>query len=322
MTERLGVPAWLLRPALLVSLTLALRFLLGFAVRELVSVISLLIRGVPPLALADRLLGILPAVALGAVLAVALVAVARALPLGAGVDRQIDNSWLVRARPAGRGAPARLGIGSAYPSPRVNGYALGVGWGVPGDRAGRLRDPALVAARADAPTRRMTSRTTAILNGRPVARARLARGAGRRGDGSGLFALRLHADRFNRPPTTRSGDQRRRRVKSPHLTTALPSPLVQVLKSTVTRLPSRLTAWRFTGRPPPSSGRRPVRERGCVIRAKRPRRPLPPASARKRMTRPGGVPAPQLVVVERYDLFPVHQVDARPERKTGVPGEA
>lgn len=184
VTERLGVPVWLLRPAMLVALTLALRFLLGFAVRELAAVISLLIRGVPPLVLADRLLGILPAALLGAALALALVAVAQTLSLNAGIDRQIDQSWLVRtvvSRPEDALRRAwQVGERALTNPPRVNGYALGIGLGglaLAAFAAGRLRGPALAAARADAPTRRMASRTTTQSSAaEPVAWARIGAG--------------------------------------------------------------------------------------------------------------------------------------------------
>lgn len=184
VSERLGVPAWLLRPALLVALTLALRFLIGFAVRELVAVISLLIRGVPPLALADRLLGIMPAALLGAALALAVVAVAQTLPLGADVDRQIDDSWLVRAvvsRPEDTLRRAwQIGERAITDPPRVNGYALGLGLGglaLAAFAAGRLRGPVLTAARAEAPTRRMPGRAvTQPESAEPLAWARISAG--------------------------------------------------------------------------------------------------------------------------------------------------
>src|SRR4051812_35646171 len=60
------VPAFLVQPALMVALTVALRFALGVAVRELGGVLRMAVRGVPPLALIDRLLGIVPMAALGA----------------------------------------------------------------------------------------------------------------------------------------------------------------------------------------------------------------------------------------------------------------
>jgi uncharacterized membrane protein required for colicin V production len=191
VTERLGVPAWLLRPVLLVALTIVLRFLLGFAVRELVAVISLLIRGVPPLALADRLLGVAPAAALGSALALALVAVAQMLPLGAGIDRQIDDSWLVRvaiSHPEDtlRGA-WRLGERALTDPPRLNVYLLAVGLGglaMAAFAAGRLRGPAFAAARTEAPTRRMANRAPPQTEtGGSIAWARMSAGV--------LFALAM-----------------------------------------------------------------------------------------------------------------------------------
>ena len=162
VSERLGVPAFVVRPALVVALTMGLRVLLGFAVRELASVIGLLIRGVPPLAMADRLLGIVPTAALGGLLALVLLLVAQQLPLGPSVRKQLDDAWLVRTviEQPDR-TLARLGAlvdRLITDPPRVNGYVVtaGVaGLAVAGFAAGRLRGPARAAALAEAPTRRM-----------------------------------------------------------------------------------------------------------------------------------------------------------------------
>jgi uncharacterized membrane protein required for colicin V production len=158
---RLRVPAYLIHPALVVALTLALRFMLGYAVRELTGVLRLLVRGVPPLALADRLLGILPAAALGGLLAMALLLVAMALPSSLGLRRYVQDSWVARTlvnHPEHtlhrlRNTGERL----LTDPPRVNRVVLSVGvagLAVATASAGRLHGPARSAAPSDAPTRR------------------------------------------------------------------------------------------------------------------------------------------------------------------------
>ena len=81
VSDWLGVPSMFVRAVLVVGLTMGLRFLLGFAVRELTSVIRLLIHAVPPLALADRLLGIIPSALVGVLVVVVLVFVGMTLPV-------------------------------------------------------------------------------------------------------------------------------------------------------------------------------------------------------------------------------------------------
>jgi len=161
VAERLGVPHALVRPALVVGLTVALRFLLGLAVRELAAVLGLLIRGVPPLAVADRLLGVLPSAALGAALALALMLVALQLPEDVAVHRPIEDSWTVRNvvhRPGETAARLRaLGERLLTDPPRADGFALGLGaagLALAGFTAARLGGPARVAAFHEAPTRR------------------------------------------------------------------------------------------------------------------------------------------------------------------------
>lgn len=161
-SERFGVPAALIQPALVIALTTGLRFLLGFAVRELASALGLFIRAVPPLALLDRLMGILPSAALGALLVVALALVALQLPLGAGERRLVEDSWMARnvvERPEQTVRRLRgLGERLVTAPPRVNGFALGAGvagLAVAGFAATHLRAAGRTAALHEAPTRRL-----------------------------------------------------------------------------------------------------------------------------------------------------------------------
>jgi uncharacterized membrane protein required for colicin V production len=151
VSDRLGVPSILVRPTLVIVLTLSLRFLLGFAVRELASVLGFLIRGVPPLAIADRILGILPSAALGGALALVLVFIALNLPNGiAGRDR-VEESWVARnvVTQPGQAIQRLRSAGERLVTqpPRVNGYVLGAGVGgltVAAFAATRLRGPEML----------------------------------------------------------------------------------------------------------------------------------------------------------------------------------
>jgi hypothetical protein len=125
------VPAYLVQSALMVALTVALRLALGLAVRELVGVLRMLVRGVPPLVLIDRLLGIVPMAALGALLALALVLVAMNLPADLGTREAAADSWLARAviaHPQEAYANLRdLADRLLTDPPRVNGLVLAAG---------------------------------------------------------------------------------------------------------------------------------------------------------------------------------------------------
>jgi uncharacterized membrane protein required for colicin V production len=161
VADRLGVPAVLIRPALVVALTLLLRFVLGYAVRELTSVLRLLVQSVPPLALADRVLGILPAAALGALLALAIVVTALALPRSLGLRGYVDDSWIAQTLIRQPRQTLRHIWNTANrlvtDPPRVNGGVVvaGVaGLGVATVAAGRLRNSLRAVALAEAPARR------------------------------------------------------------------------------------------------------------------------------------------------------------------------
>lgn len=85
------------RGVLLAALTLALRLLLGRALRELAAALRSLIGQLPPLAALDRLLGAVVMAALGAALALALLIAALALPNGTRLRTIAAASWLARA---------------------------------------------------------------------------------------------------------------------------------------------------------------------------------------------------------------------------------
>ncbi len=91
-----GLPGALARPALVVALTGLLRFIFGFALREVGYTLRTLLRLVPPLALLDRVLGIVPGAALGGVVVLALTLAALMLPLHQGLRDAAAASWLAR----------------------------------------------------------------------------------------------------------------------------------------------------------------------------------------------------------------------------------
>jgi uncharacterized membrane protein required for colicin V production len=185
VSDRLGVPSVFVRAVLVVGLTIGLRFLLGFAVRELTSVIRLLIHAVPPLALADRLLGIIPSALVGVLVVVALVFVAVKLPVAVPGRAQVEESWVARNvvnRPEDVVRSLRnLGERLLTRPPRVNSVVLGAGvagLAVAAFAAGRLRGPASAAAVREAPTRRMPPRTAAREATEPLAWIRVTFGIG------------------------------------------------------------------------------------------------------------------------------------------------
>ncbi len=185
VSDRLGVPSVFVRGVLVVGLTMGLRFLLGFAVRELASVVSLLIRGVPPLALADRLLGIIPSALVGALLVIAIVFVAIKLPVAVPGQGPVEDSWVAQNvvnRPEEAARRLRdLGERLLTRPPQVNSLVLGAGvagLAVAAFAAGRLRGPVHAAAVREAPTRRMPPRTAAPETAEPLAWIRVTFGIG------------------------------------------------------------------------------------------------------------------------------------------------
>lgn len=91
------LPIELARPLAVVGLTAALRYAFGFAIRELAGALSAIVRGIPPLAALDHLLGIVPGLALGVLFVLALTAVALALPVSGTVRDAAGQSWLATA---------------------------------------------------------------------------------------------------------------------------------------------------------------------------------------------------------------------------------
>jgi uncharacterized membrane protein required for colicin V production len=185
VSDRLGVPSMFVRAVLVVGLTMGLRFLLGFAVRELASVISLLVRAVPPLALADRLLGIVPSALVGALLVVAIVFVAVKLPAAIPGRESVEDSWVAQNvvnRPEDAVRQLRdLGERLLTRPPQVNRLVLGAGvagLAVAAFAAGRLRGPAYAAAVREAPTRRIPPRAPVQEAAEPLAWIRVTFGIG------------------------------------------------------------------------------------------------------------------------------------------------
>ncbi|MGD9894028.1 MAG: CvpA family protein [Dehalococcoidia bacterium] len=185
VSDRLGVPSVFVRAVLVVGLTMSLRFLLGFAVRELASVISLLIRAVPPLALADRLLGIVPSALVGVLLVLALVFIAVKLPSAVPGREQAEDSWVAQNlvnRPEDTVQRLRgLGERLLTRPPQVNSLVLGAGvagLAVAAFSAGRLRGPASAATVREAPTRRIPPRAAMQETAEPLAWIRVTFGIG------------------------------------------------------------------------------------------------------------------------------------------------
>lgn len=131
LSDRLGVPSLVVRPTLVVVVSFGLRWLLGYAVRELTAALRLVVRSVPPLAWADRLLGIVPAAALGGLLGVAVVVAAGALPASLGARDAAADSWVARTIIAHPGQTLQsvgaLAVRLVREPPRINGVVLGFG---------------------------------------------------------------------------------------------------------------------------------------------------------------------------------------------------
>lgn len=90
------LPPLVAQPVAVIGLTAALRLVFGYAMRELAQALRVVVRAIPPLALLDRVLGIVPGMALGGLVVVALAVAALSLPVGAGVHGAVASSWLAR----------------------------------------------------------------------------------------------------------------------------------------------------------------------------------------------------------------------------------
>jgi membrane protein required for colicin V production len=77
-------------------LLVVLRFVLGWAMRELVASVRPLLRALPPLDLLDHLLGVIPSLVIGALLVVIVVLVALLLPIDGRVRRATAESYIGR----------------------------------------------------------------------------------------------------------------------------------------------------------------------------------------------------------------------------------
>lgn len=93
----LRLPEVVARPVAVVALTGALRFVFGFAVRELASTVRSLVHAIRPLATIDHLLGVIPGMGLGVVVVLALTLAALELPVGGWARESAADSWLARS---------------------------------------------------------------------------------------------------------------------------------------------------------------------------------------------------------------------------------
>lgn len=92
----LRLPEVVARPVAVVMLTGGLRFVFGFAVRELASVVRALAHAIRPLAMVDHVLGIAPGIGLGVLVILALTLAALTLPVGGRIHDAAARSWLAR----------------------------------------------------------------------------------------------------------------------------------------------------------------------------------------------------------------------------------
>jgi uncharacterized membrane protein required for colicin V production len=92
----LRLPEVVARPVAVVVMTGGLRFVFGFAVRELASVVRSLVHAIRPLAMVDHVLGVAPGIALGALVVLAVTLGALTLPAGNRVHNAAAESWLAR----------------------------------------------------------------------------------------------------------------------------------------------------------------------------------------------------------------------------------
>jgi hypothetical protein len=92
----LRLPEVVARPVAVVLLTGGLRFVFGFAVRELAAVVRALVHAIRPLALVDHALGVAPGTGLGVLVVLAVTLGALALPDGNRIHDEAARSWLAR----------------------------------------------------------------------------------------------------------------------------------------------------------------------------------------------------------------------------------
>jgi uncharacterized membrane protein required for colicin V production len=178
------LPEPLVRPAAVVALSVVLRYVFGFAVRELAAAVRGLLDAIPPLALLDRVLGIVPGVALGGLFVLAVTLALLSLPLGGKAHDAAAGSWLARhvlMEPQAVVATLRhLWDGLVVFPPRLG--SLPVSLGVAGLWLGafaayRLRGEASERSMREAPTRRIAGpRGATVAAADPLAVPRAALG--------------------------------------------------------------------------------------------------------------------------------------------------
>lgn len=96
LASAIDLPEMALRPLAVAALTLALRVLFGFALRELAAVVRALLDAVPPVAAIDRMLGIVPGLALGALVVLAVSLALLTLHAAGPLHTAVTESWLAR----------------------------------------------------------------------------------------------------------------------------------------------------------------------------------------------------------------------------------
>ena len=96
VAEALRQPAVGARPAAVIGLTALLRLVFGFALRELALTLREVIRAIPVLRLLDRVLGVIPGLALGAAFVLLVAVAALTLPLGQSTRDAVAESWVGR----------------------------------------------------------------------------------------------------------------------------------------------------------------------------------------------------------------------------------
>jgi uncharacterized membrane protein required for colicin V production len=96
ISQYIEAPDALLRPLVVAGLTVVLRMLFGVAVRELAAALRGLLNAVPPLAFIDRVLGVVPGLALGGLIVLALTLALLTLRSAGPLYTAAAESWLAR----------------------------------------------------------------------------------------------------------------------------------------------------------------------------------------------------------------------------------
>lgn len=186
LAHHLAVPDALVRPVAIAGLTLVLRALFEFAVRELAVALRAMLDAVPPLALVDRTLGIVPGLALGALVGLSITLALLALPQDNGLHQTAAGSWVARnvvSQPEDAFAtvrrvwsglvvtPPRMGLLPVAGGAAVLWLAALVAWSASGGR-----DQTAERLFREAPTRPVSRTLVAEETADPLAWARAAIG--------------------------------------------------------------------------------------------------------------------------------------------------